>query len=352
MLRGKRFMAKKTLIIKINPKKPEKNKIKLASMLIKKGGTVAFPTETVYGLGANALNPKAVLKIFKAKKRPVDNPIIVHICKKEEIYKLVKKLPGSAEELIEKFWPGPLTLLLKKSKIAPYAVTGGLDTVAIRMPAHPVALALIKESETPIAAPSANLAGRPSPAAAEHVLEDLSGRIDAVIDGGKTRVGVESTILDLTSKQPMILRPGGVTKEELEEVLGKIKLHRFAKAGTRDMVALAPGMKYRHYAPKTKMILFEGKKKESVKKIQEFIEKHQDRKIGVLSITGSEYKAEVVKFLGKDLNRVAKHLFSALRELDNQNLDLILAEGCATRGIGLAIMNRLRKACGYNIVRV
>lgn len=345
-------MAKKTLIIKINPKKPEKSKIVFAANIIRQGGIVAFPTETVYGLGANALNPKAVLKIFKAKNRPQDNPLIVHIADRKEIYRLAESVSKKVEKLINKFWPGPLTLLLKKSKIVPYAVTGGLDTVAIRMPAHSIALALIKAAETPVAAPSANLAGRPSPTAAEHVLEDLSGRIDAVIDGGKTRVGVESTILDLTSKQPMMLRPGGVTKEELEEVLGEIKLHRFAKAGIRDMVALAPGMKYRHYAPKTKMILFEGKKKEIVKKIREFIEKHQDRKIGVLTITGSEYKAEIVKFLGKDLNSVAKHLFSALRELDNQNLDLILAEGCTTRGIGLAIMNRLRKASEYNIMKL
>ncbi|MBA3044359.1 threonylcarbamoyl-AMP synthase, partial [archaeon] len=277
----------KTKIIKMDPKKIDRSKINISANIIKKGGTVAFPTETVYGLGANALNTKAVLKIFKAKNRPQDNPLIVHIDDRKEIYRLAESVSKKVEKLINKFWPDPLTLLLKKSKIVPYAVTGGLDTVAIRMPAHPVALALIKESETPIAAPSANLAGRPSPTAAEHVLEDLSGRIDAVIDGGKTRVGVESTILDMTGKYPTILRPGGVTAEELRKVLGVVRVHKLAKAEMKieNAVTLAPGMKYRHYAPKTKMILFEGKKKEIVKKIREFIEKHQDRKIGVLTIT-------------------------------------------------------------------
>ncbi|MBU2564655.1 MAG: threonylcarbamoyl-AMP synthase [Candidatus Thermoplasmatota archaeon] len=344
----------KTKIIKIDANNPDISKIKVTARIIRKGGLVAFPTETVYGLGANALNAKAVLKIFKAKNRPQDNPLIVHIDDRKEIYRLAESVSKKVEKLINKFWPGPLTLLLKKSKIVPYAVTGGLDTVAIRMPAHPTALALMKAAETPVAAPSANLAGRPSPTAAEHVLEDLSGRIDAVIDGGKTRVGVESTILDMTGKYPTILRPGGVTAEELRKVLGVVRVHKLAKAEMKieNAVTLAPGMKYRHYAPKTKMILFEGKKKEIVKKIREFIEKHQDRKIGVLTITGSEYKAEIVKFLGKDLNSVAKHLFSALRELDNQNLDLIISEGCTTRGIGLAIMNRLRKASEYNIMKL
>lgn len=344
----------KTKIIKMDANNPDISKIKVTARIIRKGGLVAFPTETVYGLGANALNAKAVLKIFKAKNRPQDNPLIVHIADKKEIYRLAESVSKKVEKLINKFWPGPLTLLLKKSKIVPYAVTGGLDTVAIRMPAHPTASSLIKMSETPIAAPSANLAGRPSPTTAKHVLEDLEGRIDAVIDGGKTKIGVESTVLDMTGKYPTILRPGGVTAEELKKVLGVVRVHKLAKAEMKieNAVTLSPGMKYRHYAPKTKMILFEGKKKEIVKKIREFIEKHQDRKIGVLTITGSEYKAEIVKFLGKDLNSVAKHLFSALRELDNQNLDLILAEGCTTRGIGLAIMNRLRKASGYNIMKL
>lgn len=344
----------KTKIIKIDANNPDLSKIKVTARIIRKGGLVGFPTETVYGLGANALNAKAILKIFKAKNRPQDNPLIVHIADRKEIYRLAESVSKKVEKLINKFWPGPLTLLLKKSKIVPYAVTGGLDTVAIRMPAHPTALSLIKLSETPIAAPSANFAGRPSPTTAKHVLEDLEGRIDAVIDGGKTKIGVESTVLDMTGKYPTILRPGGVTAEELKKVLGVVRVHKLAKAEMKieNAVTLSPGMKYRHYAPKTKMILFEGKKKEIVKKIREFIEKHQDRKIGVLTITGSEYKAEIVKFLGKDLNSVANHLFSALRELDDQNLDLIISEGCTTRGIGLAIMNRLRKASGYNIMKL
>ncbi|MDI6707535.1 MAG: L-threonylcarbamoyladenylate synthase [Candidatus Thermoplasmatota archaeon] len=347
-------MAKKTVVLKITPKKIELNKIKKAAEIIKKGGIVAFPTETVYGLGANALNAKAVLKIFRAKKRPADNPIIVHVYNKEDIYRLAKHVPKEAEKLISKFWPGPLTLLLKKSKIVPYTTTGGLDTVCIRMPSHAIAQALIKESKTPIAAPSANLAGRPSPTTAEHVLEDLNGKIDAIIDGGRTKVGLESTVLDLTSEVPTVLRPGGVSLEELENVLGAVKLHRVAKAEyeIESAVALSPGMKYRHYAPKAKMILVEGSKEKIIKKTQQLAEEYSDKKVGVLSFSGYEYKVAITKFLGKDLKEAARKLFTTLREFDIENVDMIIAEGCDTKGIGLAIMNRLRKACGYNIIRV
>jgi len=344
-------MAKKTKIIKINPKKIDHKKIALAARIIKKGGLVAFPTETVYGLGANALNAKAVLKIFKAKKRPLDNPIIVHIARKKDIYKVAKEVPKKAEKLIKKFWPGPLTLVLKKSEKIPYEVTAGLETVCVRMPSHPIALALIKKSK-PIAAPSANLAGRPSPTRAEHVLQDLKGKIDAIIDGGETKIGLESTILDLTSKIPTILRPGGISYEELKKALGKVKIHKLAKAEmeTGKIIAFSPGMKYRHYAPKAKMILVEGKKEKVIKKIQKLIKKFKNKKIGVLSFSGYPYKTKT-KYLGKNLKKAAKKLFSALREFDKEKVDIIIAEGCSTKGIGLAIINRLRKASGYNILK-
>ncbi|MEW6070037.1 MAG: L-threonylcarbamoyladenylate synthase [Candidatus Thermoplasmatota archaeon] len=347
-------MVKKTKIIKIDPKKIESNKIRIAADIIKRGGTVAFPTETVYGLGANALSSRAVLKIFKAKKRPADNPIIVHVCNKNDIYKLAERVPKEAEELIAKFWPGALTLLLKKSKLVPYTTTGGLDTVCIRMPSHLIAQALIKLSKTPIAAPSANLAGKPSPTTAQHVIQDLKGRIDAVIDGGATKIGVESTVLDLTAKIPTILRPGGVSLEELKKVLNVVKVHELAKAEVEleTAVALSPGMKYRHYAPKAEMILVEGSKEKMIRKLQVLAAKYKNKKLGILSFTGYPYKAEKLIFLGKDLEKAAERLFSALREFDKCKVQLILSESCTTKGIGLAVMNRLRKASGYNIVRV
>jgi L-threonylcarbamoyladenylate synthase len=347
-------MSKETKIIKINPKRIKLSKIKLAAEIIKRNGTVAFPTETVYGLGANALSSKAVLKIFKAKKRPADNPIIVHVYEKEAIYELVKEVPKSAEKLIARFWPGALTLLLRKSKLVPYVTTGGLDTVCIRMPSHPIALALIKESERPIAAPSANLAGKPSPTSAQHVLQDLKGRIDAILDGGRTKIGVESTVLDLTSRYPTILRPGGISKESLEKVLAKVKVHKLARAEMKveEVVALSPGMKYRHYAPRAEMILVEGSKEKMIKKIEELLTKYKNKKVGILSFTGWKYQRARTIFLGKDLKNAANKLFSSLRLLDKEQVALILAESCTTRGIGLAIMNRLRKASGYNIIKV
>lgn len=347
-------MAKRTKIIKIKPEKIAFDKIRLAADIIKNGGIVAFPTETVYGLGANALNSKAVLKIFRAKKRPPDNPIIVHIYDKNDIYKLAEKVPEKAEKLISKFWPGPLTLLLKKSKLVPYTTTGGLDTVCIRMPSHPIAQALIKESKTPIAAPSANLASRPSPTTAKHVLDDLKGRIDMVIDGGATEVGVESTVLDLTAKIPTILRPGGIGLEALRKTLKVVELHKLAKAEyeVEEAVALSPGMRYRRYAPKAKMILVEGSEGKVIEKVKELVRIFEGSKVGILSFTGFSYKVGIIKFLGKDLKKAAEKLFSALRSFDEEKVDIIIAEGCATKGLGLAIMDRLRKACGYNIIKV
>jgi L-threonylcarbamoyladenylate synthase len=350
----------KTVVLKVHPERPEPEKIRAAAQVIRGGGLVAFPTETVYGLGANALMDESVLKIFKAKNRPADNPLIVHVANEDDIHILAERVPAKAKELIEKFWPGPLTLLMPRSELVPDATTAGLATVAIRMPSHPVAYALISEADVPIAAPSANLAGRPSPTTAKHVLDDLSGRIDAVLDGGEVGFGVESTVLDLTTKPPTVLRPGPLTVEELEQVLGRVEIHPVAKAEapTEVVVARAPGMKYRHYAPKAEVVLVEGPLDSVVAKIQELASEHKraGKKVGIMTTEEStkEYPADVTKVVGsrKNPRTVAKSLFKILREFDEEKVDVVLAEGLEPVGIGLAIMNRLRKAAGYNIIRV
>jgi L-threonylcarbamoyladenylate synthase len=336
-------------------------KIRVAAEVIRRGGTVAFPTETVYGLGANALMPEAVMKIFNAKERPADNPLIVHIASKRMLSTLVDgTLSTTTKKLVSHFWPGPLTLLFRKAPIVPAVVTCGLRTVAIRMPAHPIALALIRAAKTPIAAPSANLAGRPSPTTAEHVLQDLRGRIDIVIDGGRTNIGVESTVLDLTTEPPTILRPGGVPIETLRAVIGKeVKLHPVATADMdiEAVVALSPGMKYKHYAPQAKLVLVEGTKAKVIDKVRslarEYSRKNNKYRIGILSLSGITHYRDlgyVVKFIGRNLTTAAERLFSTLREFDNENVDVIIAEGCPVKGLGLAIMNRLRKAASQRIV--
>jgi L-threonylcarbamoyladenylate synthase len=260
-----------TLLIKVNPDNPSSVKIQTAAKIIQNGGLVAFPTETVYGLGADALNADAVLALFAAKKRPLDNPPIVHVASPVEVARLVQKVPMKAELLMEKFWPGPLTLVFKHSAIVPNVTTAGLDTVAIRMPKHKVALALIRSSGCPIAAPSANLAGKPSPTTAQHVFEDLNGRVDAIIDGGATNIGVESTVVDVTVTPPIVLRPGGTTFEALKHVLGDVKLHVFVEAEKELPLEKirSPGMKHRHYAPKADVLLIEGHVSAVTTKIQE-----------------------------------------------------------------------------------
>ncbi|MEM3898831.1 MAG: L-threonylcarbamoyladenylate synthase [Candidatus Bathyarchaeia archaeon] len=349
----------KTTVIKVNSDTPEIEAIRIAANIIKKGGLVAFPTETVYGLGADALNPKAVKNLFKAKKRPPDNPPIIHVGDVKDVYRLVREVPEKAEKLMEKFWPGPLTLILKRSEIVPDVTVSGLDTIAIRIPKHNVALALIRESDCPIAAPSANLAGRPSPTMAEHVLEDLDGRIDAVLDAGPTNIGVESTVLDLTVNPPQILRPGGTPYEVLKEFLGNIELHPVATADGKVHIdeARSPGMKHKHYAPKAKVVVVEGDLEAVMKKIAKLVDYYRQRKlkVGVLATneTAAAYRADVVKFLGSRgrLEDAARNLFRLLREFDVEGVDIIIAEGVPTEGLGLAVMNRLRKASGYRIVK-
>ena len=350
---------KKTLILQVDSINPDTKKIQVAAEIIQKGGLVAFPTETVYGLGADALNGEAVLALFAAKNRPLDNPPILHIAEVNQVYKLAREVPKNAEVLMKTFWPGPLTLIFKRSENIPKETVAGLDTVAIRMPQHNVALALIKQSGKPIAAPSANLSGKPSPTSAKHVFNDLNGRIDAILDSGPTSIGVESTVLDLSVDPPMVLRPGGTPFEAIKQILSNVKLHPFVSA--EEEIPLeqtrSPGMKHKHYAPNAEVILVEGTVPAVISKIKALTEqyKREGIKVGILATdeTQKEYTANVVKTVGSrsNLETIAKNLFKQLREFDSEDVDVILAEGVPLQGLGLAVMNRLRKASGYHIIK-
>jgi L-threonylcarbamoyladenylate synthase len=343
-----------TRIVKVNPKKPHLPKIKEAAKLIRRGKLVAFPTETVYGLGANALNSAAVKKIFEAKGRPVDNPLIIHIYNKDDVLFLAKDVPKIAQRLGDMFWPGPLTIVLKKSEIVPKVVTGGLDTVAIRMPENRIAQLLIKEAGVPIAAPSANLAGSPSPTTAKHVFEDLAGKVDLIMDGDKTKIGIESTVIDVTGKTPLLLRPGGVTLEQLQRAIGKVRIHPVVGGKTTQKVHRSPGMKYRHYSPKAKIILIEGpisKVNAEISKL--FISfKKQRKRVGILATQKNDLqKSDLTKYLGTSHVEIAANLFEAFREFDAKKIDVVLAQGISKTGLGLGIMNRLSKAA-YKKIQV
>lgn len=345
-------MNSKTLVLKIGKNNFE-DTISRAAHILKQGGTVAFPTETVYGLGADALNPDAVRKIFEAKGRPADNPLIVHIASMDSLDKIATDIPPIAFELMDAFWPGPLTLVLKRRSAVPDITTGGLDTVAVRMPDNPVALALVKEAGTPLAAPSANTSGRPSPTTAEHVISDLSGRIDAVIDGGAVEVGVESTVLDVTSDVPVILRPGGVGVEEIKKHVGKVLIGYTDRTVEEGEVVRSPGMKYTHYSPKTKVVLVEGDGRAVAAKMSELIESYSEKnmRVGLLITdeTAGHVCADEVYSLGKrDVPEdAARNLFTGLRYLDgrNVNINVIIVDGSVKcDGVGVAVLNRLRKA--------
>ena len=345
-----------TRVLRVNPTEPEKEMVAEAAAVIRSGGLVAFPTETVYGLGADALNEAAVRRIFEVKGRPPDNPIIVHVADRDSVYLLASEVPRAAEELISRFWPGPLTLVLKRTELVPAVTCGGLETVAVRMPAHQVALELIKEAGVPIAAPSANVSGSPSPTSAEHVLRDLRGKIEMVLDGGPAEIGVESTVIDMTVDPPELLRPGGLPLEEIEGVIGHVRVPEPA----RGLVAFtgkprSPGMKYRHYAPRCRLILVEGDPASVRRKVAELVTvlRTQGKRVGVLALDGADYPGAEVVDLGprSDLRRVAKSLFTAIRDLDERGVDVIVAEGVEERGLGLAIMNRLRKASGGEVIR-
>jgi L-threonylcarbamoyladenylate synthase len=305
------------------------------------------------------MNPKAVLALFEAKKRPIDNPPIIHVENANDVYRIAKQVPPKAERLMKEFWPGPLTLVFKRSETVPDVTVAGLDTIAVRMPRHAVALALIRESNRLIAAPSANLAGKPSPTSAKHVFDDLNGRIDAILDGGPTYIGVESTVLDLSVDPPLVLRPGGTSLEALKKILGDVKLHPFVVAEKELSIekARSPGMRHKHYAPNAEVIVVEGAIPAILAKVKELAESYRLKgaKVGVLATdeTVAAYRAVGVKSLGSRFNLevVAQNLFRLLRELDAEGVDVIIAEGVPTEGLGLAVMNRLRKASGYNIVK-
>lgn len=349
----------KTSVVYIDKENIDIERLEKSARILKNGGTVTFPTETVYGLGANALDEDAVKKIFEAKGRPSDNPLIIHIARYEDIHKLIRELPEKAEKLINAFWPGPLTLIFKKASIVPKIVTGGLDTVAIRMPAHPIAKALIELSKVPVAAPSANISGKPSPTKETHVLKDLKGRVNSIICGGDVDVGVESTVVDITMDTPMILRPGGVTKERLEKIVGKIEIDPAIKnVESTKFKPKSPGMKYTHYSPNADVILINGQLHSMVNYIEELrqIKKNEGYKVGIMATdeTKDKYKGGTIISVGKraSLETVAANLFRVLREFDEKDVDIILAEAFEEKDIGQAIMNRLMKAAGGNVLRV
>lgn len=348
-----------TLYLRVDPVHPEAGAIEKAGLILRRGGLVAFPTETVYGLGANALDGRAVARIFKAKGRPSDNPVIVHVACREQVSLLTGSFPDSAKVLTDAFWPGPLTLILPVGKGIPEAVTAGLQTVAVRMPDHPVALALIRAAGVPVAAPSANLSGRPSPTSAEHVLQDLNGRIEVILDGGPAGVGVESTVLDLTSQVPVVLRPGGITPEDLREFLGKVDVDPAAAAGFYNGDRpRSPGMKYAHYAPRAPLQLVIGKPEAAAAKIKELAgkEKARGRRVGILSFSKSNdfsrFGEVVVAGCREKPETVAAGLYSALRRFNEIGVDIIFAEGLEEHGVGLAVMNRLKKAAAGRILIV
>lgn len=339
-------------LVKINSIKDEA--LTKAADFIKNGGLVAFPTETVYGLGGDGLNSEAASKIYKAKGRPSDNPLILHINDQKMLHKIVNDVNSMAKKIMTAFCPGPITLILPKSDIVPSSVTGGLNTVAVRMPDNDIARELIRLSNTPIAAPSANISGRPSPTTAQAVYNDLHDRIDMILDGGACHFGVESTIVDCTEDVPIILRPGAITKEMLEELFPVVKIDR-AIVGD-NVVPKAPGMKYKHYAPKANMILFEGSSAKMVEAIASKMADYEKegKKVGlVVSYEVAEkLQHENTAIYGnqEDLLTIASEIYECLRFFDDKGVDIILAEGTTDKGIGLAIMNRLHKASGFNSI--
>ena len=327
-----------------------------AAALIRAGQLVAFPTETVYGLGANGLDGEAVARIFEAKGRPADNPLILHVSRLEQALPLIKgPLPDRARVLADAFWPGPLTMVLPKSGIVPSEVTAGLDTVAIRMPSHAAARALIEVAGVPVAAPSANRSGRPSPTRAEHVLEDMFGRIPMVLDGGPCQVGLESTVVDMTGSVPRVLRPGGVTPEMIRSALGAVQVDGSALRPLREGETVrSPGMKYKHYAPKGRLTIVRGAAEAVAREIAARYDEAEAQGVpcAILAASSGRYGARRVRPLGETPDEVAANLFQALREMDEQDIRRMFAEAVDTAGVGLAIMNRMGRAAAFDIVEV
>ena len=355
---SKKEIYMKTEIVKIDEEQIDQEAIARAGEILKRGGLVAFPTETVYGLGGDALNENSSRLIYAAKGRPSDNPLIVHITNMEALKKIVTEIPPAARKLAERYWPGPLTMIFHKSSAVPLATTGGLDTVAVRMPSHKTARAMIDAAGGYIAAPSANRSGRPSPTVARYVIEDLDGLVDMIIDGGEVNIGLESTIIDLTGEVPTILRPGYVTQDMLTETLGLVDVDRTILDANSRQAPKAPGMKYRHYAPRGNLSIVEGEPERVVSYINERISalQKEGRKTGVIATdeTVARYHGDDIKSVGsrRDEEVIARHLFRILREFDDDNVEVMFTESFETAGIGQAIMNRLLKAAGHQVIQV
>ena len=347
-----------TKYLEIDENHIDMDKIRLAGQIIKDGGLVAFPTETVYGLGGDGLNAASSNKIYSAKGRPSDNPLIIHIAKFDDLYKIADEVPQSAIKLAGSYWPGPLTMIFKKKAIVPLETTGGLNTVAVRFPSHKVAQEFIKAAGGFVAAPSANLSGRPSPTTAGHVREDMDGRIDAIIDAGSCDIGLESTIIDFTQGIPMMLRPGYVSEKMLRDVLGQVDKDPAVFGNTlTDAKPKAPGMKYRHYAPKGNLTIVSGDREAVISYIKDRLSETKDRKKGVIVCHDSvdEYKAaDFIGDIGErdDEATIAARLFDLLRRCDDEGIEEIYSEEFDTPQLGLAIMNRLIKAAGHQIIKV
>lgn len=349
----------RTEIVKIDSDAIDRQIIAKASEYLQDGELVAFPTETVYGLGGNALEADAAGRIYEAKGRPSDNPLIVHIADFSDLERIAKEVPRQAQKLSDAFWPGPLTIIVKKNDTVPYTTTGGMDTVAVRMPSHPIALTLIRDSGCLIAAPSANTSGRPSPTQASHVIEDLEGKIAMIIDGGEVGIGIESTIIDLTEDHPIILRPGYITQAMLEEVLGEEVVMDPGILGVDDLTRpKAPGMKYKHYSPKAELIIVDGEEDAVINRINIFTQEQQrlGKKVAVIATeeTKGHYMADVILSIGRrnDEDAIAQHLYRILRECDELEVGVIYSESFKTPRIGYAIMNRLLKASGNQMIHV
>lgn len=346
-----------TLHISVSRQHPNPEGIAQAGSIIRQGGLVAFPTETVYGLGGDALNPESAKKIYAAKGRPSDNPLIVHICRMEDMEKIAANVSEEARKLANAFWPGPLTMILPKADCVPAETTGGLSTVAVRFPGHPAAQAFIEASGGFVAAPSANLSGRPSPTKARYVMEDMDGRIDMIIDGGDVEIGLESTIVDLTGDTPMILRPGHITQEMLTDVLERVETDRTILSGDSKERPRAPGMKYRHYAPQGELTIVTGSAEQVTEAINQLTGQAMEagKKTGVIGTreTVADYCADSVKCVGAraDEDEIARRLYTILREFDDEDVEVIYSESFDMTGMGQAIMNRLLKAAGHRIIQ-
>lgn len=329
------------------------NSLEASGEIIRKGGVVAFPTETVYGLGASAYNDEAITKIYEAKGRPSDNPLIVHIADVTEVSKVAREVPDGAKKLLDAFAPGPFTLILKKNPEISDRVTAGLDTVGVRIPSDEVARAFLKAAGVPVAAPSANISGKPSPTKAEHVVFDMSGRVDAIICGKDSEVGVESTIIDMTEGIPVILRPGGITPEDIKKVLGDVKIdkHVLESVNVKEKPK-CPGMKYKHYSPDAEVTVVWGCGKACDDKIKELVlaEKKSGKRVGVLAKEDKNFDADSFISSGEDNKDLARVLFDALRQFDKENIDVCFVQFSGDDGIGLAVKNRLFKAAGNKVI--